>query len=76
MRTAPKSAPRVLVGRLVGVQTTLEGRMIGSVFSGIATHVDAREEVATHLEESSSLVGDETLRAGDVGPFRRESLNA
>ena len=63
------SAPGALVGRVVGAQAALGGWMIDTVLSGIATHSNTWEEVATGLEESSALVGDETPRAGDAGLF-------
>ena len=60
-------APGVLVGRVVGVQTTLGRWMISSTVSGVVARSDTWKEVATSLEESSTLVEGETPRAGDVG---------
>ena len=57
------SASGVLDGEVVGVQTTSGLWLIGSAISGMATCGDYWEEVATSLEESSTLEEDGAPKA-------------
>ena len=73
---APVSVPGVLVGRVVGAQTTSGVLSMGLMSSGVAVGVNTWEEVATGITESSVLAEGEAPRAGDVGLFWVEPPNA